>query len=175
MGLATVTRIGRAALAKSLSTRPLFLGWGTGDPEWDSRPGTIPSLVPCTQLAAEVGRRKVGQVSFVEPDPDGEIVLPTGSTPDGAVQESRYRMVNEPTPHLYVRAAYDFGDAANLVIREIALFSEVEVNADLPPGQRYFLPADIVDSGYMVAAEILRPPLNRSASVRQTIEFVFTL
>lgn len=175
MGLATVTRIGRAALAKSLSTRPLFLAWGTGDPEWDGNSGIIPSMVGATALLAEVGRRKVGQVAFVEPDANGEIILPTGTTPTGDVQETRYRIVEGPTPHLYVRAAYDFGDAANLIIREMALFSEVEVKPDLPPGQRYFLPADIAAPGYMVAVEILRPPLNRSASVRQSVEFVFTL
>lgn len=175
MGLATVTRIGRAALAKSLSERPLHVAWGIGNPEWDADPGKIPSLVNAEKLVAEVGRRKVTQVGFAEPDPDGEIILPTGTTPDGAVQESRYRLVPNPTPHLYVRVAYDFGDASNLGIREIALFSETEVSPELPPGQRYFLPAHIVAPGYMVAAEILRPVLNRSPSIRQSVEFVFTI
>ena len=45
----------------------------------------------------------------------------------------------------------------------------------MPPGQRYFTPADIADPGIMVAGQILDTPIVRSPSVRQTEEFVISL
>ena len=173
--LATITKSGRAAFAAALAGKPLHLAWGTGDPAWDTDPSSVPSLVNATALVAEVGRRTVTQIGFVVADPDGDIVIPTGTTSGGDVQESRYRLVTEPTPNLYLRVAYQFGDAANLTIREMAIFSDTQTNPELPPGQRYFTPGELVAPGILVAAQILDTPIKRSPSVRQTEEFVLAL
>ena len=45
----------------------------------------------------------------------------------------------------------------------------------LPPGQRYFTPGDLESPGLLVAVQIIRPAINRSPSVRQTIEFVLPI
>lgn len=174
MSLATITTTGRSAYQKSLMARPLHLAWGTGDPAWDTDPALKPSLVQATRLVAEAGRRVITKKAFVVPDPDGDIILPSGLSPEGQVQESRYRVVNFPTPSLYVHAAFDFGDAANLTIREKGIFCDTEVDPALPPGQRYFTPGQLVSSGELVVAEIVTP-FQRSPSVRQFEEFVITL
>lgn len=173
--LATITKSGRAAFAAALAAKPLHLAWGTGDPAWDADPASAPSLANATSLVAEVGRRTITQVGFVVADEEGDIIIPTGTTSEGVVQESRYRLVAEPTPNLYLRVAYAFGDAANLTIRELAIFSDTKTAEGLPPGQRYFTPADIADPGIMVAGQILDTPIVRSPSVRQTEEFVISL
>ncbi len=172
--LATVTRSGRAAFAAALAAQPLHLAWGTGLEEWDDPETEEPALYDAESLVNEVGRRLASQVGFVVPDESGDIIIPTGIH-DGQIQESRYQLSPTPTPHLYVRVAYEFGDAANLTIRELALFSGTQIKPELPPGQRYFLPGDLADPGIMVAVQILRPPLQRSPSVRQTEEFVLSL
>lgn len=171
---ATITRSGRAAFAKALASLPLHLAWGTGDAAWDTDPSTMPSMVNATSLTNEVGRRLATQVAFVEPSDDGEIVIPSLSG-SGTVQESRYSISADPTPYLYIRVSYDFQDAMNVIIRELAVFSDTKVDDALPAGQRYFIPANITDQGIMVAAQILDVPLQRSPSVRQTEEFVIAL
>ena len=44
--LTTITNTGRAAMAKAMAARPLFLAWGSGDPSWDAmQKEDLPSLV----------------------------------------------------------------------------------------------------------------------------------
>mgnify|MGYP006878107641 FL=1 len=45
----------------------------------------------------------------------------------------------------------------------------------LPEGQRYFTPADLKSPGLLLAAQIILPRINRSPSVRQTVEFVLPI
>ena len=45
----------------------------------------------------------------------------------------------------------------------------------LPPGQRYFTPAQVQDTGLLMAVQIVTPPINRSPSVRQSVEFVMPI
>jgi len=52
---------------------------------------------------------------------------------------------------------------------------DTELKEDLPPGQRYFTPDNLKSPGLLVAAQIIVPPINRSPSVRQTIEFVLPI
>jgi hypothetical protein len=48
--------------------------------------------------------------------------------------------------------------------------------AFLPPGQQYFIPAEIENPGLLLAAQIILPRINRSPSVRQTVvEFVLPI
>ena len=176
MALATLTQTGRAAIALAMASRPLHLAWGSGDPAWDAENASLPSLATATALVAEVGRRTPTNIGFVTPDEAGDIVIPVSVGAEGAVQEARYRLVaGGPTPYLYVRTAYDYGDASNVIIREMGLFMDTGFVEGLPPGQRYFVPADIKNPGLLLAAQIITPPINRSPSVRQTIEFVLPI
>ena len=173
--LAVLTKIGRAALVKAVRERPLFLAWGSGDPGWETGEVEMPSLVDASALVAEVGRRIPTLVSFAIPNDNGSIVIPKGRTPSGEVQEARYAISESPTPYLYVQTAYSFSDAADAVIREIAVFMDSTVKPGLPPGQQYFLPSEIDDPGLILAAQIFTPAINRSPSVRQVIDFVMPL
>lgn len=175
MSLATLTKTGRAAIALALSSRPIHLAWGSGNTAWDEEDAELPSLVDATALVNELGRRTPASIGFVEPDKEGDIVIPVGTGTGGEVQEARYKTVVGPSPYLYVRTNYNFEDASNAVIREIGVFMDTVLKDDLPPGQRYFTPGDLKSPGLLVAVQIIRPAINRSPSVRQTIEFVLPI
>ena len=151
MSLATLTKTGRAAIALALSARPIHLAWGSGNPEWDAEEAELPSLVEATALVNELGRRTPATIGFVEPDDEGDIVIPVATGAGGEVQEARYKSVTGPSPYLYVRTNYNFEDASNAV------------------------PDNLKSPGLLVAAQIIVPPINRSPSVRQTIEFVLPI
>ena len=157
MALATLTKTGRAAIALAISSRPLHLAWGSGDPAWDADGATLPSLVDSTALLNELGRRTPSHIGFVEPDEAGGIVIPVSTGSEGAVQEARYRLVTEPTPYLYVQTAYAYSDASNAIIREMGLFMDTEFVDGLPEGQLYF-PVVVPDqSGLLLARRIILP------------------
>ena len=175
MALATLTHSGRAAIALSISERPLHIAWGSGDASWDSPGAALPSLLTATSLVNEIGRRTPGIIGFVEPDEAGDIVIPISAGGEGVFQEARYRSVHGPTPFLYVRAHYNYSDASNAVIREMGVFLNTRFVEGLPPGQQYFTPGEIADPGLLLAAQIILPCINRSPSVRQTVEFVLPI
>lgn len=106
---------------------------------------------------------------------DGDIVVPTGTAADGSVETVRYRLKAEPTPYLYIRVNFDFGDAPNDVIREIGIFLNAEPKAGLPAGQMYFVPEEIEKPGELLAMQIVRPKILRSPSVRQILELVLPI
>lgn len=161
--MATLTHSGRAALAAALAAQPLHFAWGSGDPAWDTAPE--PEPIEATALVNEIGRRRITQVQFVEPDEAGEIVVPTG----------RYRVASEPTRHLLIRTAFDFGDAPASVIREVAIFAGSVTDPELPPGQFYFEPAQLVSPGTLVSLERLTPKVERSPATRESFEHVLSL
>lgn len=175
MNQATLTTTGRAAIAKAIASRPLHVAWGLGDEAWDVENAILPSLVNSSALVHEVGRRLPNIVGFVEPNEAGDIIVPKGTNPDGTVEVVRYQSVEAPTPYLYVHVGYDFEDASASVIREYGLFMDTEFVEGLPLGQRYFLPAHIANQGLLLAAQIFTPPINRSAAIRQFIDFVIPL
>lgn len=177
MALATLTHQGRAAIALALSKRPLHLAWGTGNPVWDTDSSNLPSLIDATTLVNEVGRRTPNRVGFVAPDEAGDIIIPVSAGAEGAVQEARYRLVTDgsPTPFLYIQTNYNYADASNVVIREMGVFMDTVLVEGLPEGQRYFIPAQAQNAGLLLAAQIILPPINRSPSVRQTVEFVLPI
>ena len=170
--LATLTKTGRAAIARALAARPMHFAWGSGDPAWDEEGASIPSLAEATALVNELGRRTPAAVGFVTPDEEGGVVIPTGTDAAGGVITQRYSVSAEPTPYLYIRVNYDFADAPAATIREVGLFMDTRVRPETPAGQRYFTPAELEDPGFLVAAQILDSNINRSPSTRQTIEFV---
>lgn len=176
MPSSTLTTQGRAALAHALSTQPLHIAWGTGLEAWDTMPeDQLPSLVERTELYNEVGRRLVTNFFFVNEDPDGDIVIPLETTVDGTIQKARYSKAEGITPNLYVCVYFDYEDAANAIIREAALFAGARTDPSLPAGQRYFLPSELVEPGFFVAAQIIKPAKNRSPAIRETMEFVLPI
>lgn len=175
MSLATLTKTGRAAIAKALSARDIFLAWGTGEEAWDAEDAALPSLVNATAISGEVGRRKATSVGFVTPDEGGDIVIPTASATDGTVVNARYKTSEEPTPYLYIRVNFNFEDASTAIIREIGIFLDSVPADGLPEGQQYFTVDQISDPGLLLAAQIITPSIQRSPNVRQAVEFVLPI
>lgn len=175
MSLATLTTAGRGAIVKAIKERTLHIAWGVGLADWDEEGAVFPSLVDRTALFNEIGRRAITSSSYVTPDNAGDIVIPVTAGESSVISEARYSFSVAPTPYLYVRAAYDFADASSAVIRELGVFMDTVVGSSVPSGQHYVTPAQLTDSGILLAMQIVTPPINRSPSVRQTIEFVLPI
>lgn len=126
--------------------------------------GTSPEALQASTLLHEVGRKAVDEVSFCVGDENGLLVTPTG----------RFTAIDTPTNQLYVRATFDFEDAANETIRELGIFMGTEVADSCPPGQRYFVPSDLKSPGILLVLENT-VPLIRTAATREAFSFVITL
>jgi hypothetical protein len=150
---------GRTALAEAVKSRPIHLAWGTGNPAWDTAPEPEPNNA--SALVAEIGRRAATEVHYVVPDPDGEVSVANG----------RYKFSATPSKWLLLRFVFDFLDAPASQLREVGLFLGTVAKPELPAGQRYFEPADIVDPGKLYALERFEKTA-RSPSIRQTFEYV---
>jgi len=178
MSLATLTVSGRAAIAKAIAAQTLYFAWGMGRPDWDEDPERRhlrEILVNKTALEGEISRRLVTFVGFVTPDDGGDITVPIGRQSDGRVEQARYLSSEEPTPYLYLRVNFDYDDANDQVIREVAVFLGGRAREDLPPGLRYFLPGQMAEPGQLLAIQRLDPVIQRSPAVRQTFEFVLPI
>lgn len=174
--IATLTKSGRAAIAAAIAARPIFLGWGTGEVAWDNMgDADLPSLIDCKTLFSAIGLRRASIVGFCEPADDGDIIVPIGTAADGGVETARYQQKTEPTPYIYIKAAFDFEDAQNDTVREVGIFLDTEPKADLPPGQMYFTPEQIEKTGSLLAIQIVRPKILRSPAVRQILELVLPI
>ncbi len=160
--MAILPKSGRAAIAKAIKAQPLHLAWGTGDPAWGENPPAEDTTA--TGLRSEVGRRTALEVNFVRPEPEGDIVV------DGA---GRFTRSATETNQLFLAFRFDFQDAATAVIRELGVFVGTQTAPDLPVGQRYFLPGDLVHPGTLLQLEH-KPPIYRSASTREMLEILIT-
>lgn len=160
--MAILTNSGRVAAAESIKARPIHMAWGSGDAGWDVTP--VPVSTTDTALVQEIGRRLATAVKYCVADPAGEIIVPTG----------RFREVATRTNNLFCKFNFDFTDAENATIREVAVIVGTTTKPALPPGQMYFEPADLIDPGLLLVVERL-PKFDRSVSVRQSFEFVITL
>lgn len=156
-----MTDSGRAAQAAAIAAQPLHFAWGEGDPAWDRL--SAPPTPALTALVAEVGRRLVVNPAFVVPDPAGEIVVPTG----------RFSQVADPSPHLFLRVAFDFADDPSATLREIGIFVGGRPKPELPPGQRYFDLVDLDTPGILLAVERFTA-FPRSPALRQIFEYVLS-
>ena len=154
------------------SQQPLHIALAQGLPEWEDTEAPLPDTVTMTALTNEMGRRVPNIVGFVVPDEAGGIVISEGLDANGEVRTTRYRMVSEPTPYLYMQVAYDLTDAPSGTIRQMGIFVGSTVREGLPPGQRFFTPDEIDDPGLLLAVEILQPAIPRNPQVRQAVEFV---
>lgn len=151
---------GRIALAMAVAAQPIHLAWGRGNPAWDVTPEPEPT--DAHTLVDEVGRRLVTFVGYAQPDLAGEIELPSGDL---------YTVVAGPTQWLYVRTVFNFADAEGETLREIGIFVGAQPIAGLPPGQRYFTPAQIATTGRLYTLDRLAG-FTRNGAVRQTFEYV---
>jgi hypothetical protein len=173
--MAILTQSGRAAIAAALAERPIHLAWGTGTPDWDAegeQDGEV-ETVTATTLVNEIGRRKITSWQFVVPDDEGEIIVNDPADPTDK-QKFSPSPENAPTNHLFLSFKFDFDDAPAATIREIGVFTDTITDPDLPPGQMYFEPADIVDPGILLAVEHT-PFFNRQPAIRNTFELVITI
>ena len=161
--MAILTTTGRAALVAAVAEQPLHLAVGRGLAAWDDTPEAEP--ISKTALTDEIARRAPSQVAFCVSDQEGDIILPEG----------RYSVSLEPTPYLYVRTQFDYGELVGEPVREVGLFVGTELVGGLPEGQMFFPPADVATGGLLMtlthydAAKIL------SADERLLLEIVFTL
>ncbi|GHT97207.1 hypothetical protein FACS1894126_0820 [Alphaproteobacteria bacterium] len=159
--MAILTQSGRAAIAQSVKDQVIHIAWGQGDADSDDSIGSEDPMQ--TTLKSEVGRRIVDEVVFCVGDDDGELVTPTG----------RFSASEEPTNNLFIETTYDFEDASDHTIRELGLFVGTKTDPDLPVGQKYFLPADIIDPGILLLLEH-SVPLIRTPATREKFCFVVT-
>lgn len=174
--IATLTKVGRSAIAAAIAAKPIHMAWGSGLPEWDNMAeGDLPGLIERETLFNEIGRRSLSIKGFCLPDDEGDIVVPVSVMPDGSVEVARYRRSEEPTPYLYLKVSYDFGDANDAIVRELGVIMDCEVYDEAPEGQMYFRPEEIKVPGRLMAMQILKPEIKRSHAVKQTIEFVLPL
>jgi hypothetical protein len=159
--MAILTQSGRAALAQAMKDQTMHVAWGTGDSAWDADPMPENSLQEA--LLHEVGRRVVDEVVFCTPDDHGELEAANG----------RFTMSEIPTRNLFIKVRYDFSDAVSYTIRELGLFINGEIDGDLPPGQEYFLPSQVVSPGILLLIEH-EPAMIRTPAVRESFSFVIT-
>jgi hypothetical protein len=159
--MATLTKSGRTALAASLKAQPIHLAWGRGDGLWTTAPE---ENIQANSLQNEVGRRVMDEILFCEGDEEGLLVTPTG----------RFSASDEPTNQLYFHCTFDFEDASTETIRELGIFIGTKIHSEIPPGQRYFVPAELSDAGILLVCENT-VPLIRTAATREAFSFVVTL
>lgn len=160
--MAILTNSGRAALAAAIMAKPIHLAWGSGNAAWDSAPEAVSTSV--TALVNEIGRRTATQIKYCTPQAGGELVVPTGEFTESLT----------PTKYIYLRFNFDFVDAPNSAIREIAVFSDTQLVPDLPIGQRYFSPSEVQSAGILMVVERISK-FDRLPSVRQSFEFVIEI
>ena len=172
--MAILTATGRVAIAKAIAAQPIHLGWGSGDPDWDTD-GVPAEPIAAETLVAEIGRRAATSVQYVTPDDNGEIIVPVFGPAAANAGQRRFAISPTPTNNLFMRFNFNFEDAPASIIRELAVFIGTVPIAGLPPGQLYFTPAEIADAGTMLALEYLRERIIRSPNSRQSFEFVLTI
>ena len=124
---------------------------------------TPPEPITASTLLHEVGRRIADEVIFCTGDENGDLITPTG----------RFKASSTPTNNLFLRFTFDFENASTQVIRELGVMVGTETNSELPPGQRYFDPQDIINAGILLVLE-RTVPLIRTAATRETFSFVVT-
>lgn len=159
--MATLVTSGRSAIAASIKSRSIFMGWGSGNAAWDNV--LVPEDVSKSALLNPIGYRKLTESSYCVPDAQGGIVVPTG----------RFSVTQNPTNNLYLRFTFDFGDSSAAQIRETGIFIDTVVAAGLPAGQMYFSPAQVTNPGTMLLAENIAR-INRTPATRESFEFVVT-
>lgn len=106
-----------------------------------------------TALVAEAGRISVSAIHHIVPfdeaeDPAANFVI---------VEGIKYALVAEPSRMLLFLGHLAASDGVGGPIREYGLFSRCSVDPDLPLGQTYFEPTDIVEAGTLIISKYRTP------------------
>lgn len=155
-----LTKSGRVVIAESIALRPIHLAWGTGDGAWTTPPAED---ADAEIVLNEIGRRQATEVSYVVPDVDGDIILPTGT----------FSRSDDPTNHLFVVTNFEFEDAPSSIIRNVGIFVGSTMVGGLPGGQRYFEPAEVATPGRLMHLENIAP-IYRSPAIRENFQIVIS-
>jgi hypothetical protein len=159
---AILTRSGRVAIAEAIKAAPaVHLAWGSGDASWGTTPPSPQTTA--TALLNEIGRRQAVEVRFATPNPTGLITVPNGT----------FDVTDTPSPALYFRFFFEFGDAVGQTIREQAIFVNTVRNNGVSPALAYLTPDQISNPGRLIVLQHSSPIL-REATTRQLFEFVVT-
>lgn len=159
--MAILATIGRAAIATAIKNNALHLAWGTGNPVWDT--SLPPEQRTALNLTTEIGRRVITLAEYCTPVADGSIVTLGG----------RFNPSATPTSNLHLQAAFDFDDGLGETIRELGVFIGTEVASNLPAGQTYFTPADIVNNGTLLTIDHITG-IERGVGSRISFDVVIT-
>lgn len=158
--MAILTRAGRAAIAKAIKNMPVHVAIGRGDGAWTTSPP--PENANAVALMDEIARRTATSVDFLVPDVGGDIEIVGAGT---------FSVSDDPTNNLLITCRFDFEDAVDEEVREVAVFVESVMVGGLPPGQVYFEPADIASPGMLLQLEN-REPVYRTSATRETFEIL---
>jgi hypothetical protein len=160
MGSPILQDEGRVALAKALAAQDAYIAWGRGDGAWADQP--TPSTR--TTLIDEIGRRKVTAARFVTvaTAEDSQVVMPGNK---------HYKFSEAPTNLLHLSTTFDFAEGAGETVRECALFFGTTAKTGVPAGQRYLLPSEVGEPGFMYLLEF-RPPWPRTGSTQGFEQFI---
>ncbi|MDR2164578.1 MAG: hypothetical protein LBO79_02895 [Zoogloeaceae bacterium] len=170
--MAILTQSGRAAMAAAIVQLPIHLAWGTGLPEWDSDPD--PESTQAVGLVNEIGRRKLTLWQFITPDDENGTITVNDVDDPTITHKFSPSPDNAPTNFLFLLFNFDLADAPAATIREVGIFVNTVTDPELPEGQRYFTPDQIIDPGILLALERI-PFFNRQPSVRQTFEQIIEI
>lgn len=156
------------SMAAALKGVTLHCAWGSGDPNWDSVP--VPATGGDTALFNEVGCRAVDVLSFVTPNPAGDIILqPSAGSPSG-----RWSISASPTRSLYVKTLFHEEDSPGEVIREAGLVMLRQISPSVPVGQGYFAPSEVVSDG-LLFVNMRFSAITRTPGLATPIETVIDL
>jgi hypothetical protein len=156
---AILTTSGRISIATAIKARTAHLAWGSGNAAWGNTPPAPPAN--SSALLAEVGRRKATLVDYCAPDANGAISAPEG----------RFSVSATPTNSLYFKFHFEFEDGVGSTVRELGIFLDTVAAAGVPTGQFYLVPAQVAQTGMLLAIE-RRAPIVREITTRQLFEFV---
>lgn len=163
--MATLTDSGRAALVESLLNENLYVGLATGLETWDDPETFQAESREITDITNAICFIKINDKQFVSANEQGSIILPQG----------RFEISNTPTPNMYLKASLNFTEAPTAIIREVAVFKDIQLKESVLPGQIFFTTADVQSHGHLIFIDRQTTPINRSAGRRETFEFVITL
>lgn len=160
--MAILTTSGRSAVAAAIKNDSLYLGWGNGLAAWDATPD--PPEASDSTLEAEVGRRLVEIKEYVVSDPAGDIQFP---------DNDRYTVSVDPTGKLYIKVTFDFSDASDQVIREVAIFQGT-VPASGHEADKYLTPGNVDDEGILMTLDRI-PKITRTIYDRAIFEMILNI
>lgn len=161
---------GRIGEAELIAQQPMWLALGRGMAVWDTT--HEPATTSLSELIDEIGRVKITQVQFVEPDDAGGIEI------EGTSGIERYRASATPTAYLHTRFTLGYNDAINEVIREMGLFFGCTPKASVPDGKRWITPDEVDKPGRLKLYERLSgdqppsPKFVRVAGNKPNFEYV---